>query len=112
MNSSLPRVEGGSPSSICSWKTGHSFHVPMLFSLTFQEKQNYIIDFFLRYFDVSLKLYLCHLATKTQARSISANFHSSTVDGRNPAPVDMVNTPLLEGFHTCQVVVWDIFHQQ
>ncbi len=27
-----------------------------------------------------------------------------TVDGRNPAPVDMVNIPLFTGFHTCQVV--------
>ena len=24
------------------------------------------------------------------------------VDGRNPAPVDMVNNPLFTGFHTCQ----------
>ena len=24
-----------------------------------------------------------------------------TVDGRNPAPVDMVNIPLFAGFHTC-----------
>ena len=35
-----------------------------------------------------------------------------TVDGRNPAPVDMVNTPLITGFYTSQVVVWDFFHQQ
>ena len=35
-----------------------------------------------------------------------------TVDGRNPAPVDMVNIPLSKGFYTSQVVVWDFFHQQ
>ena len=26
------------------------------------------------------------------------------IDGRNPAPVDMVNFPLFARFHTCQVV--------
>ena len=35
-----------------------------------------------------------------------------TVDGRNPAPVDMVNIPLFTRFYTSQVVVWDFFHQQ
>ena len=34
-----------------------------------------------------------------------------TADGRNPAPVDMVNFQLFAGFHTCQVVQ-DFFHQQ
>ena len=34
-----------------------------------------------------------------------------TVDGRNPAPVDMANIPLIAGFHTCQAVQ-DFFHQQ
>ena len=34
-----------------------------------------------------------------------------TVDGRNPAPVGMVNIPLLAGFYTSQVVQ-DFFHQQ
>ena len=33
------------------------------------------------------------------------------VDGKNPAPVDMADIPLLTGFHTCQVVQ-DFFHQQ
>ena len=33
------------------------------------------------------------------------------VDGRNPAPVDMVNIPLFSGFYTSQVVQ-DFFHQQ
>ena len=28
--------------------------------------------------------------------------YAHTVDGRNPAPVDMVNIPLFIGFHTCQ----------
>ena len=35
-----------------------------------------------------------------------------TVDGRNPAPVDMVNIPLFTRFFTSHVVVWDFFHQQ
>ena len=34
----------------------------------------------------------------------------ATVDGRNPAPVDMVNIPLFIGFHTSQVVQ-DFVHQ-
>ena len=34
-----------------------------------------------------------------------------TVDGTNPAPVDMVNNTLFTGFHTCKVVQ-DFFHQQ
>ena len=32
-------------------------------------------------------------------------------EGRNPAPVEMENLPLLTGFCTCQVVQ-DFFHQQ
>jgi len=35
----------------------------------------------------------------------------ATADGKNPAPVDMVNIPLFTGFHTSQVVQ-DFFHQQ
>ncbi len=35
-----------------------------------------------------------------------------TVDGRNPAPVDVENLPLFTRFFTFQVVVWDFFHQQ
>ena len=38
-------------------------------------------------------------------------FHVHTVDGRNPAPVDMENISLFTGFYTFQVVVWDVFHQ-
>ena len=34
---------------------------------------------------------------------------NDTVGGRNPAPVDMVNFPLLTGFCTSQVVVLDFF---
>ena len=34
-----------------------------------------------------------------------------TVDGKNSAPVDMVNIPLFTGFHTSKVVQ-DFFHQQ
>ena len=33
----------------------------------------------------------------------------NTVDGRNPAPVDMENIPLFAGFYTSQVVVWDFW---
>ena len=38
-------------------------------------------------------------------------FVHTTVDGWNPAPVDMVNLPLFSGFYTSQVVQ-DFFHQQ
>ena len=34
-----------------------------------------------------------------------------TVDGKNPAAVDMVNVPVFTGVHTWQVVQ-DFFHQQ
>ena len=36
---------------------------------------------------------------------------SHTVDGRNPAPIDMVNIPVFTGFYTSQLVQ-DFFHQQ
>ena len=42
---------------------------------------------------------------------ILTEFPCNTVDGRNPAPVDMVNFPSFTGFHTCWVVQ-DFFHQQ
>ena len=35
-----------------------------------------------------------------------------TVDGRSPAPVDMVNIPLFTGFYTFQGWSPDFFHQQ
>ena len=35
----------------------------------------------------------------------------NTVDGGNPAPADMVNTPWFTGFHTSQMVQ-DFDHQQ
>ena len=35
-----------------------------------------------------------------------------TVDGRNPAPVDILDIPLFARFYTSQVVVWDLNHQQ
>ena len=38
-------------------------------------------------------------------------FENGTVDGRNPAPVDMKNIPLFIGFHTSHVVQ-DFSHQQ
>ena len=37
--------------------------------------------------------------------------YQDTVDGRNPAPVDMENIPLFTGLYTSQVVQ-DFFHQQ
>jgi len=48
------------------------------------------------------------LGDKHRNREICGN----TVDGRNPAPVDMVNIPLFTAFYTSQVVVGDFFHQQ
>ena len=32
-----------------------------------------------------------------------------TVDGQILSPVDMVNIPSFTGFHTCQLVVWDLW---
>jgi len=43
------------------------------------------------------------------AWDVNKNHH--TVDGRNPAPVDMVNIPLFARFYTTQVVQ-DFFHQE
>ena len=37
--------------------------------------------------------------------------YNDTVDGRNPAPADMVNIPFFTGFYASQVVQ-DFFHQQ
>ena len=45
------------------------------------------------------------------ARLSTINDYQTTVDGRNPAPVDMVNISLFTGFPTCWVVQ-DFFHQQ
>ena len=46
--------------------------------------------------------------TKQPPKSDSQNqFVGDIVDGRHPAPVDMVNIPLFAGFYTSQVVVWD-----
>ena len=39
------------------------------------------------------------------------SFSGATVDGRNPAPADMVNIPLFTGFYTSQVVQ-DFLHPQ
>ena len=41
----------------------------------------------------------------------SADWSGDTVDGRNPAPVDGIDIPVLIGFYTSQVVQ-DFFHQQ
>ena len=46
-----------------------------------------------------------------QTASCHVQLRRHTVDGQNPAPVDMVNIPLFIGFHTSQVVQ-DFFHQQ
>ena len=43
--------------------------------------------------------------------SLYVPYIDPTVDGRNPAPVDMVNVPLFTGLYTSQVVQ-DFFHQQ
>ena len=47
-----------------------------------------------------------HPGRTAEAKNISTH----TVDGRNPAPVDMVNITLFTGFHACWVVQ-DFFHQ-
>jgi len=39
-------------------------------------------------------------------------FLNDTVDGRSPAPVDLVNIPLFTWFYTSQVVAGHFFHQQ
>ena len=41
----------------------------------------------------------------------SYNKQNGTVDGRNPAPIDIVNIPLFTKFFTSQVLQ-DFFHQQ
>jgi len=43
--------------------------------------------------------------------SVGVQKFEDTLDGRNPAPVDMVNIPLFSWFYTSQVVQ-DFFHQQ
>jgi len=52
------------------------------------------------------------LYTWTRLDSESLQIGFPTVDGRNPAPVDMINIPLFFRFYTSQVVVGDFFHQQ
>jgi len=47
----------------------------------------------------------------TETKNPDIHTVDSTVDGRNPAPVDMINIPLFIGFHTSQVVQ-DFVHQQ
>ena len=41
---------------------------------------------------------------QTKSKNLLAFF--TTVDGRNPAPVDMVNIPLFTRFYICQVARW------
>ena len=48
--------------------------------------------------------------TKNEASKKTDVFDGNTVNGRNPAPVDMANIPLLTEFYTSQVVQ-DFFHQ-
>ena len=42
----------------------------------------------------------------------SVSHYDLAVDGRNPAPVDMVDIPLFTGFYNTSQVVRDFFHQQ
>ena len=58
-------------------------------------------------FLVSCWTYLLYIAFQGKFLTNLQN----TVDGRNPAPVEMENLPLFTGFCTCQVVQ-DFFHQQ
>ena len=50
----------------------------------------------------ALKFMLCWCHVGWCEMSLRSNLYAHTVDGRNPAPVDMVNIPLFTGFHTCQ----------
>ena len=51
------------------------------------------------------------LRIKTMAQGLQIEWKTHhTVDGRNPAPVDMEKLPLFTGFYTSQVVK-DFFHQ-
>ena len=53
--------------------------------------------------------------TKTSSVTPGCSYtFRTTVDGRNPANQLrlVVEIPLLSGFQTCQVVVWDFFHQR
>ena len=59
------------------------------------------------YYDLSHDI----LSNETLAQLESQKHPSTTVDGKNPAPVDMVNIPLFTRFLTSQVVQ-DFFHQQ
>ena len=52
-----------------------------------------------------------HECLPYKVRPLHVGFLGGTVDGRNPAPVDMINIPLFIGFHTSQVVQ-DFSHQQ
>ena len=48
----------------------------------------------------------------SQKKVFGSGHYNDSVDGWNPAPVDMVNIPLFLGFYTSQVVVWDFSHHQ
>jgi len=52
-----------------------------------------------------------HQSSQVVCCPIHQQISQDTVDGRNPAPVDMVNIPFFTGFYTSQVVQ-DFFHQQ
>ncbi len=63
----------------------------------------------------SLEMWIHNPLPETNSKFAPLNGPSqkeTTVDGWNPAPVDMVHIPLFTGFYTSQVVVWDFFHQQ
>ena len=62
-----------------------------------------------RTFEGSMILRVCF--HKRQCKWMNKKNKWTTVDGWNPAPVDMVNIPLFIGFHTSQVVQ-DFSHQQ
>ena len=53
----------------------------------------------------------CTVSLRDFTCSSALDFVGNTVDGRNPAPVDMVNIPLFTRFYACWVVQ-DFFHQQ
>ena len=55
-----------------------------------------------------------HRKTGKECLKDDAILKEPTVDASEiwRSPVEMVNISLLAGFHTCQVLVWDSFHQQ
>ena len=79
--------------------------------------QDHIAQFYREYIGSMIKHYQhphepIRISWFMSSKGFFLAFFSRTVDGKYPAPVDMVNIPLLTRFDTSQEVVWDFFHQQ